>query len=249
MFLINSSYYRIKETQSKGRGVFAKSDILPGVIIGDYLGRVITTEEAMQTERFGVYYMEATNFYSILADKKIVGIHLINHSCTPNCATIDYKGRALYVAIRKIHKGEELTVNYYFGPPNKKTCNPCRHGCHCGSQFCKGTMHSSVAIDNENIEEYSKHLKSFSLELKKRYGKTLLALTKYPKKVSDDSFFDLFGYEKQNPTVLQNSTIPTVKKMRETIRNSGQTIAFPKLGLLVHGVSNSSFISTVLKKS
>lgn len=248
MFLIPRSYYAIKKTKHKGRGVFAKIGIEPGVVIGDYLGKVITTEEAYRTEHLGTYYMEVTNPYSILADKNTVGIHLINHSCTPNCGTIDYKGRALYVAIRKIHKGEELTVNYNFGPPNKKTCSPCRHACYCGSVFCKGTMHSSLAKDKEIIEEYSKHIKLFSLELKKRYDKSLLALIKYPKKVLDDSFFDLFGYEKLNPIVLQNSRIPTVKKLREVIRNSGQTVAFPKLGLLVHGVMDSAFISTVLKK-
>lgn len=248
MFLISSSYYRTKETKQKGRGVFAKTEIGPGVVIGDYLGKIVTTEEAYRTEHLGTYYMEATNLYSILADKNTVGIHLINHSCTPNCGTIDHNGRALYVAIRKIHKGEELTVNYNFGPPNKNTCSPCRHTCYCGSQFCKGTMHSSIAKDDANVEEHTKHLEAFESELKKRYDKTLLPLTKYPGKVEDDSFFDLFGYEKLSSVVIQNPQITTIKELRKTIRDSGRTLSFPNLGLLVHGVVGDSFVSTLLKK-
>ena len=248
MFLINSAYYRLKETQRKGRGVFARTDIEPGVVIGDYLGKIVTTEEAYRTEHLGTYYMEATNRYSILADKETVGIHLINHSCVPNCGTIDHKGRALYAAIRKIHKGEELTVNYNFGPPNEKTCDPCRHICHCGSQFCKGTMHSPKAKDDVNSVDYSKNLEGFERELKKRYGKTLLPLSKYPKQVEDDPFFDLFGYEKLSPIIFQDTKIPTIKKLRKTIRSSGLTVTFLKLGLLVHGVVEDTLISTVLKK-
>ncbi len=248
MFLINSSYYQIKETPRKGRGVFAKSEIEPGVVIGDYLGKIVKTDDAIKTEHLGTYYMEATNSFSILADKKVVGIHLINHSCAPNCGTVDYKGRAVYVSIRKIYKGEELTVNYNYGPPNKKTCNPCRHECHCGSRFCKGTMHTSTHKDNENIQGYSKNSTAFTQELKNRRGKDLLALPKYPKKISDDSYFDLFGNEKLTPTIVKNTHIPSIKELRSLIRESGRTLAFPNLKLLVYGVVGDSFFSTILKK-
>lgn len=248
MFLINYSCYRIRETRRKGRGVFAKVDIQPGVVIGDYLGKIVTTEDALRTEPFGTYYMEATNRYSILADKDTLGIHLINHSCVPNCGTIDYKGHALYVAIRKIHKGEELTVNYNYGPPDRKTCNPCRHSCYCGSPFCKGTMHSSTAKDDENTKDYSMNLEIFEEELKKTFDKNLLPLPTYPKNGEDDPFFDLFGYEKLNPFILQDSQVPTIKQLRDSIRRSGLALSFPKLGIVIHGVMGEAFVSTPLKK-
>ncbi len=247
MFLINSSYYRIKETKRKGRGVFAMADIEPGAVIGDYLGVVMLTENAVKTEPMGTYYMELTKSHSVLADKDADGIHIINHSCQPNCASEDFKGHTLYVSIRKIFKGEELTVNYNFGPPDIHTCSPCRHTCHCGSKFCSGSMHTSSEKDSVIMQDYSMHSKTFENKISKLEGKMLPPLSGYPKKLPDDSFFDLFGNDKQSPTVLNSPITPSIKKMRETIRSSGRIIALPKIGLLVYGVMGDSFVSTVLK--
>ena len=38
MFLFSNDYWEIKITSKKGKGVFAKKDIPPGTVIGDYLG-------------------------------------------------------------------------------------------------------------------------------------------------------------------------------------------------------------------
>lgn len=247
MFLINSSYYRIKETKHKGRGVFALSDLEPGLVIGDYLGVVMPTYDAVKTESMGTYYMELTNTHSVLADKNTDGIQIINHSCQPNCASEDYKGHTIYVTIRKIYKGEELTVNYNFGPPDLDSCNPCRHVCHCGSKFCSGSMHTSAEKDLLIMQDYSMHSKAFEKMISQLEGKMLPPLSGYPKKVPDDSFYDLYGNAKLSPVTINDSTIPSIKKIRESMRNSGKTIALPKLGLLIHGVIGDSFISTVLK--
>jgi len=229
-----------------GRGAFATTDIMPGTVIGDYLGIVMPTPKAIKTEPMGTYYMEITDTHSVLADKDDLGIQIINHSCTPNCGSDNYRGHILYFALRKIFAGEELTVNYNFGPPDRESCNPCRHSCQCNSMFCTGSMHTAASKDSLITFEYSKHSEFFKKAIEKLDGKMLPRLKNYPRKLNDDSFFDLFGYEKQSPTVLQNKTIPTVKKLREVIRDRGRTIAFPKFGLRVHGVTYSAIISTAL---
>lgn len=97
------------------------------------------------------------------------------------------------------------------------------------------------------MQDYSEQSKTFEKKIAQLEGKMLPPLLNYPQKLPSDSFYDLYGNDKQSPTILNDSTIPSIKKIRETIRNSGKTIALPKLGLLIHGVVGDSFTSTVLK--
>jgi len=243
MFLIPKPYYEVRKTNSKGRGVFALQDIEPGTVIGDYLGKIMTTQDAIKTEPTGVYYMEITDTHSVLADKQIVGIHLINHGCAANCGSDDYKGHVLYVALRKIFKGEELTVDYFFGPPSKNTCSPCRHICHCGSVFCRGTMHTPQNKERSIEKNYSEADRSFGIKIKKLSSNALSPLSSYPKSLSPSSFFDLFGYAKLKPLVCNDAIVPTISTLRTKIRNTGLTIVFPKLDVVVLGIIDKVILS------
>ena len=243
MFLIPESHYSIKSTQRKGRGVFAQQDIQPGTVIGDYLGVILPTKDAIQTEHMGTYYMELTKSHSAIAEKNGEGIHLINHCCTHNVGVEDYEGHAIFFALRKIFKGEELTVNYNYGPPNESTCNPCRHTCHCDSRFCKGSMHSAGEKDSLIVHEYSKHTKTFEDEIAKLEGKMLPALPHYPSEIPDDSFFDLFGNPLLEPVSLDYTEIPSIHKLREIIRSTGLAVKFPKLRLHIYGIRDDTIIA------
>ena len=119
---------KIKKTSQKGRGVFAKKDIAPGTVIGDYLGKIILNREIDEKTQ-GLYDMRINDFFSILPDPKKEGVHLTNHSCEPNLGMYEIGIHTIFFALRKIFKGEELLVSYYLGPPEKKTCNPCTHEC------------------------------------------------------------------------------------------------------------------------
>lgn len=152
MFLIDQELYEIKTTDKKGRGVFAKKTIAPGIVIGDYLGTLIDPnriEEESDEYHDGLYYALTTNVQAVLPDKDSGGIHLINHSCEPNISFLPYKGHILYVSLRKILPGEELTVNYLIDP---------EHGernyyiCHCEAPTCKGTWY----IHPRKIERFGK---------------------------------------------------------------------------------------------
>ena len=197
MFLIPPDSYRIKRTQKKGRGAFATRDIEMGTIIGDYLGVIVPHNGSNEREN-GLYDMAGGLHYEILANPKKNGIHLINHSCANNCDTYPYEGHILYFALRKIFRGEEITVHYgLYAPEENMPCSA--HACYCGSKLCKGTMHD----DWRQFEEWEKLLKkNFGKWYRKvpgKYGSRLLPLTKYPAAIQNDfpRLYGVFGAGKK----------------------------------------------------
>jgi uncharacterized protein len=140
MILLPDGSWEIKTTEKKGRGIFAAKDITPGTVIGDYIGRVIKTAEEDTSQKDGLYLMYYHDYASLYpTDIHASGIHLINHSCAPNCWIFTYKGHTLFFTLRKIFAGEELTASYLLSPD--AFCDPCGHTCRCGSAFCTRTMH------------------------------------------------------------------------------------------------------------
>jgi len=143
MFLIKDDFWQVKRTKEKGLGIFAKKGIEAGTIIGDYLGKVIETARYdFNNDKDGLYLMYYTDEASIYPNLKKPGIHLLNHSCAPNCWIYTYQYHTLFFALRNIKPTEELTISYLLSPKGK-SCNPCKHICKCNSKFCTGTMHLS----------------------------------------------------------------------------------------------------------
>jgi SET domain-containing protein len=99
MMLLNKSYWTVKTTKNKGRGIFANKNILPGTLIGDYRGKIIHPDEEDEIAQNGFYAMcwhEEIAFMP--ADLTVEDIHLINHSCAPNLCMYPYQGHILYVS-------------------------------------------------------------------------------------------------------------------------------------------------------
>lgn len=152
MFLIHKNFYQIKNTKDKGRGVFAKKDIKAKTIIGEYTGEKIEIEKYdLEKDKDGLYLMFLDDKYAIYPDLKSGDIHLINHSCKPNCWILNSGGKVYFFSLRDIKVGEELTISYLL-PPKDKTCDPCNHDCKCESKKCTGTMHQS----KENFVKWQK---------------------------------------------------------------------------------------------
>jgi len=142
MFLIDKSYWEIRKTEKKGKGVFAKKTILKGTIVGDYIGKLIHIKDVdLEKEKKNLYLMSYSDEYGIYPDLKKPGVHLINHSCSPNCFIHKYKDRTLVFALKDIERKEELTIHYLLPP--KLNCKNCTHTCYCESKNCTGSMHLS----------------------------------------------------------------------------------------------------------
>lgn len=183
MFLLSDKYWEIKNTKSKGRGVFAKKDIPKASIIGDYIGKIIHPQDAIIDEE-NLYLMYYHDYAVISPDLKKPGVHLLNHSCKPNAFLYTYKGHTLAFALEKISKGEEITIPYLLSPKDS-FCNPCLHICKCGHLDCSGTMHLSKEIYKKwkiISEKWAKKTKRERIS----FGKELPRLSSYPNKIPED---------------------------------------------------------------
>jgi len=236
MFLIPASWYEIKKAGRKGRGVFAKRDIPGGTVIGDYLGKIMRPEEEDESKT-GLYTLWMNDKADILADPKKPGVHLLNHSCMPNCDMYPYKGHTLFFATRKIFKGEELTISYLIDPPDDEAM-PCPHSCHCGTPLCQGTMHTSYeASDKWTAFMERKQGKDFN-KMPGPYGSQLQPFARYPKAVPDAPIFRLFGSLRARPLSVNAPRMPARSALRSLIRKNGRRLSFKKLGLEVLGATD-----------
>lgn len=70
----------------------------------------------------------------------------LNHSCRPNCETIESAGHIYLRAMRPIKAGEELTYDYLLEVPGPLTPEIREaYVCRCGSARCRGTL-----LDHQN---------------------------------------------------------------------------------------------------
>ena len=117
-------------SKNKGFGVFAEEDIEKGEFVGEYIGTIITKNEAEKKIHFNHinqkpnYVLQLKEEYpniviSTYIDSEIYGnfARFINHSCEPN---LDFEiirvnsfiPRCAFFANRKILAGEEITFSY-----------------------------------------------------------------------------------------------------------------------------------------
>jgi SET domain-containing protein len=65
----------------------------------------------------------------------------LNHSCAPNCETIEINERIFIQAIRDIAANEELLYEY-----NLYDSDDAAADCYCGAPKCRGTMFSDTEL-------------------------------------------------------------------------------------------------------
>ncbi len=137
---INPAYaaFRMRIAPSKIHrwGVYAAEDIPPRRKVIEYTGeRISRRETKRRADRAQLRYIFALDSYwSLDGASGGSGAEIINHSCDPNLESRNVKDHILYFSLRKIQKGEELTVDYRFA--NDVEIVPCA----CGSLRCRGTI-------------------------------------------------------------------------------------------------------------
>jgi SET domain-containing protein len=101
-----------KDSPGKGAGLFAVEEIKKNEIVSISGGIIIEASDwAVFREKYGdyAYYIENNFLIAPLNPENPSDDWRMNHCCHPNCGL---KGQIVFVALRDILKGEELTFDY-----------------------------------------------------------------------------------------------------------------------------------------
>jgi SET domain-containing protein len=136
---VNSEFtaYRLRVGPSEIHrwGVYAVESIPARRKVIEYTGeRISRRETKKRSERELNYLFTLDSYWTIDGSVNGSGAQYINHCCEPNLAARIVRGHILYLAVRDIRAGEELTVDYHFYADVEKV------PCACGSLKCRGTI-------------------------------------------------------------------------------------------------------------
>lgn len=125
----------IKKSAIQGRGCFSNALFKRGRKIAEYTGERISNAEAnRRAQRRILRICAINNRWSLDGSKGGNGTHYINHSCEPNSYMKILYGHILFLALRDIQPGEEITIDY------ESTLHPNSKKCTCGSPLCRTTI-------------------------------------------------------------------------------------------------------------
>lgn len=140
-----SEWIVVKDSSIHNKGVFASKDISKGTKVIEYVGDIITKEEAdlraedtedknkKDPSHGAVYIFELNDKYDIDGDVSWNTARFINHSCDPNCEIEIENDHIWVIAIRDIKKGEEISYDYGYDLDDFE-----KHPCKCGAKNCFG---------------------------------------------------------------------------------------------------------------
>jgi uncharacterized protein len=126
----------LKKSPINGKGCFATRLFPKGRKIAEYAGELITTKEAERraARRRVLRICAVDRRWSLDGARGGNGTHYINHSCRPNSYMRITRGHILFMALRDIRPGEEITLDY------ETTLHPDTKRCRCNSEGCRGTI-------------------------------------------------------------------------------------------------------------
>lgn len=246
MFVLPEGTLELHKTKGKGHGIKVLKDIDAGTVVGDYVG-MITRAEDVPDDGGDFYDLVWNEKVSIVADPKEMGVHLVNHSCAPNCGMFPYKGHILYFALRKIFTGEELTMSYMLNPPEPDEA-VLFDICRCGTPVCRGTLYTSEEMNNRFYAFEEKMSGEYIRKSPGAFGTKLKPLGEYPANVADYPVYDIFGALDTEAVKSDETVLPAVGELRTRIRTTGRKITFPKMNFSVYGIMNGLIVGNAIQK-
>ena len=150
-----------RESRIEGRGLFAREAIARDEIVVVKGGYILTRD---QRDRIGrelgpseIQITEALFIGPTTPAEREGGMMHLNHSCEPN---LGLQGQIVYVAMRDIAAGEELTCDYAMNDDESYKMQ-----CRCGSRTCRGTI---TGLDWQKKEIQEKYDGYFSWFIQRR---------------------------------------------------------------------------------
>ena len=125
----------VRKSPINGKGCFATLYFPRGKKIAEYTGEKISTAEAKhRAHRRMLRICAIDSRWSLDGSRGGNGTHYMNHSCAPNCFMKILYGHIQFYALRDIHPGEEITLDY------EMTLHSDKKRCGCKSPQCRGTI-------------------------------------------------------------------------------------------------------------
>ncbi len=140
-------YFEIRRSSIHGLGAFATRRIRKGTRVAEYVGELIDDDEASRRyddkrmRHHHTFLFGVGDGFAIDAGVGGNESRYINHSCEPNCESIEYDDLRVFIyATRTIEAGEELSYDYAFSIERKPTkADRAFYPCRCGATLCRGT--------------------------------------------------------------------------------------------------------------
>ena len=138
---MNAMSYRspktvVKDSPIQGKGLFAKEPISKGEIVAIKGGYIFNREMLREIEKElgpAEIQIDGDLFIGPVKRKECDGAMLyLNHSCSPN---IGIQGQIVFVAMRDIDAGEELTHDWATTDDDDYEMK-----CNCGADNCRGVI-------------------------------------------------------------------------------------------------------------
>jgi SET domain-containing protein len=175
---------QVRRSGVHGKGVFALKDIAEGETLYEYVGEVISWDEAQERHPHDPSDPNHTFYFHVNEDRVIDALHggnssrWINHSCNPNCEADEENDRIYIKALRNIKAGEEL--NYDYGLIIDEPYTPklkAEYPCWCGSPHCRQTLlapkrRPATPKIPSQVKKIEKKIKKLKKELKQAKKKS-----------------------------------------------------------------------------
>lgn len=126
----------VRPSQIDGSGCFATVFFPKGRKIAEYAGERISRAEVARRARVRrkLRICAVNSYWSLDGSRGGNGTHYINHSCAPNSYMRITHGHILFMALRDIRPGEEITLDYV------TTLHSNDKRCYCKAPACRGTI-------------------------------------------------------------------------------------------------------------
>lgn len=99
---------------------------------GERISRRETRRRSQESEF--TYLFTLDSYWTLDGASGGSGAEYVNHSCEPNLISRIVKGHIIYMSLRPIKRGEELTIDYRFDKKVERVV------CKCGASKCRGTI-------------------------------------------------------------------------------------------------------------
>jgi SET domain-containing protein len=150
----------VKESPIQGRGLFAIEPIEEGEIVcvkGGYVFNGATLERVSRTLGASEIQITDTFFIGPLSEEEREGSMIFsNHSCEPN---IGVQGQIVFVAMRDIEAGEELTHDWATTDDETYEME-----CKCGTASCRKVISGQDWRREELQEKYAGYMSWYLME-------------------------------------------------------------------------------------